>query len=393
MSEPSQAFQSVVSIPSEHILALAWNIATEPKIYRELVSNPYSALSLQFIAARFPDEKPEDVIKAVALAEPEGMYDWNVRQLPEAEQASETARQLTLSAHMRERLLLYAHTYAREFAHLPREFVYASLSIVVFETAEVKIIEQKYAQIVRRDLRLLIVQAIEDIQLAVPVPQHRTMPDDQANSVKRIITLPVQRLGLLGVVVSVFAFILFSPTMKNIYGDIVKRQQPSDSATTSRQEQQVLGSKDQRASGAPVRLVIPKINVDAAIQYVASTSEGTMGVPDNTTDVGWYKLGPRPGEDGSAVVAGHLNGTDGGAGVFVDLHKLARGDIFSIEDDNGVTSMFKVRETRIYNPGYAEAVFSKNDGKYVNLITCDGAWDETTNDYSKRLVVFAELAN
>jgi sortase A len=54
-----------------------------------------------------------------------------------------------------------------------------------------------------------------------------------------------------------------------------------------------------------VRLQIPSIKVDAAIQYVGLTGSGSMEVPQGRADVAWYKFGPRPGDLGSAVIAGH----------------------------------------------------------------------------------------
>jgi hypothetical protein len=34
-----------------------------------------------------------------------------------------------------------------------------------------------------------------------------------------------------------------------------------------------------------------------------------------------------------------------------------------------------------------------NDKAHLNLITCDGVWDVTKKSYSKRLVVFADIAD
>ena len=123
--------------------------------------------------------------------------------------------------------------------------------------------------------------------------------------------------------------------------------------------------------GIPVRLIIPSINVDTNVQRVGVTPEGEMGVPTNTYEAGWYELGPRPGQRGSAVIAGHLNGLSGEAGVFADLGKLKEGDKVYVEDE----------------------VFTRSDSTYLNLITCDGLWDETKKSYGKRLVVFADIAN
>jgi LPXTG-site transpeptidase (sortase) family protein len=145
--------------------------------------------------------------------------------------------------------------------------------------------------------------------------------------------------------------------------------------------------------GLPVRLKIPSINVDAAIEDVGFTSKRVMEVPSNAVNVAWFKLGPRPGEIGSAVIAGHFNQENGEAGVFTDLHKLKKGDKLYIQDDKGTSIIFVVRESRLYNPGLAGEVFSLNDGiARLNLVTCDGVWNGTKKNYSKRLVVFSDIA-
>ncbi|HWY79766.1 MAG TPA: class F sortase [Candidatus Sulfotelmatobacter sp.] len=145
------------------------------------------------------------------------------------------------------------------------------------------------------------------------------------------------------------------------------------------------------SSGLPVRLLIPAINVNADIQYVGVTANGAMEVPNNIVDVGWFKLGSRPGEIGSAVISGHLDGKNGEAGVFANLDKLKTGEKIYIKDSKGTLQAFVVKESRIFNPGYVDKIFSKNDSAHLNLITCDGVWNKAQNSYSKRLVVFADI--
>jgi LPXTG-site transpeptidase (sortase) family protein len=140
----------------------------------------------------------------------------------------------------------------------------------------------------------------------------------------------------------------------------------------------------------PMRLTIPTVNVNANIQLLGVTSKGAMEVPSNAVDVGWFKLGPRPGEKGSAVIAGHFDGENGEAGVFINLYKLKKGDKLYTEDSKGKTIAFVVREKRTYDPGYADDVFSASDSAHLNLITCDGAWDGAKKSYNKRLVVFSD---
>lgn len=140
----------------------------------------------------------------------------------------------------------------------------------------------------------------------------------------------------------------------------------------------------------PQRLVIPVINVDALVEQVGLTEGGDMEVPSSSDEVGWFKLGPRPGEKGSAVMAGHFDAKNGEAGVFNDLDKLKAGDKLYVEDEGGGTTAFVVRESRIYDPGYADEVFNQNYGAQLNLITCDGVWVGDKKSYSKRLVVFTD---
>ncbi len=142
----------------------------------------------------------------------------------------------------------------------------------------------------------------------------------------------------------------------------------------------------------PVRLTIPSINVDAKVEGVGITEDGAMDVPNNTIDVGWYKLGSSPGEVGSAVIAGHLNGIKGEPGVFKNLDKLKPDDKIYVYNDKGLTATFVVRKSLTFDPGYADEVFSpKDSGIHLNLITCDGSWDEIKKSYSKRLVVFSDI--
>ena len=142
----------------------------------------------------------------------------------------------------------------------------------------------------------------------------------------------------------------------------------------------------------PVRLKISKINVDAALDYVGLTPEGDMDTPSTPAKAGWYRQGPRPGEEGSSVIDGHYGWVNDVPAVFDKLHTLQKGDKVQIEAKKGVTITFVVRELRMYAPNEeAKAVFRSSDGKpHLNLITCQGAWNKTQQSYSNRLVVFAD---
>lgn len=188
-------------------------------------------------------------------------------------------------------------------------------------------------------------------------------------------------------------FVLFLYSVSGVSGKYTEQgAQESTPSYFETEQPSVVVETRQTNQGSPVRLRIPSIHVDTAVEYVGLTSEGAMGVPNNTINVGWYGLGPRPGDKGSAVIAGHLNGKKGEAGVFTHLNQLKEGDTLYVEDSDGISTAFVVRESRSYEPGYASDVFRQSDDAHLNLITCSGEWDRAKGSYSKRLVVFADIA-
>ncbi|HSR89389.1 MAG TPA: class F sortase [Candidatus Udaeobacter sp.] len=144
--------------------------------------------------------------------------------------------------------------------------------------------------------------------------------------------------------------------------------------------------------GLPVRLQIPKLKVNASVENVGLTKDKSMGAPKIPSDVAWFNLGVRPGEIGSAVMAGHVNWYSGATAVFANLNKLKPGDKIFVKDNNGVTISFVVRKVRVYSiKDDTSEVFSADDDlAHLNLITCVGVWNKRSKQYSQRLVVFTD---
>jgi sortase A len=143
----------------------------------------------------------------------------------------------------------------------------------------------------------------------------------------------------------------------------------------------------------PVRLKIPVINVDTSIVPTGLTRAGAMAIPKDPDTVAWYELGPRPGEVGSAVIAGHYGWENGRGSVFNKLHTLQKGDKISIATKKGDSVSFIVRKKMIYEPeADATAVFKSQDGKaHLNIITCNGIWNAAKQTYTDRLILFTDM--
>jgi sortase (surface protein transpeptidase) len=146
--------------------------------------------------------------------------------------------------------------------------------------------------------------------------------------------------------------------------------------------------------GTPVRLRIPSIGVDAAIEPVTTDADGNMDTPKDPWDTAWYAPGPRPGQIGNAAIAGHVDYHNIGEVVFWDLNKLVPGDEVFVDTDDGKTLRFVVTDSTYYEPDNAplERIFGQTNIPNLNLITCGGTFDPATREYDHRLVVFTTYA-
>jgi LPXTG-site transpeptidase (sortase) family protein len=152
--------------------------------------------------------------------------------------------------------------------------------------------------------------------------------------------------------------------------------------------------KEPVRAGLPVRMNIPKINVDTVLETVGLTPAGEVGVPKNPANAAWFELGPRPGDVGSSVITGHYGKwKNGDSSVFDELYKLEIGDNITVVDEAGTVISFTVHKIRRYDPNAdALEIFSSDDGKaHLNIITCDGIWDKDAKQFTERLVVFSEM--
>ncbi len=142
----------------------------------------------------------------------------------------------------------------------------------------------------------------------------------------------------------------------------------------------------------PVRIQIPNVNIDAFVQPVGVLKNGAMGVPKDDTKVGWLEVGFKPGEKGSAVMAGHVDNLQGVA-VFHPLHRVKIGDLVVVSDQSGKNLTFSVTKIKTYRTEQApiDYIFGNSNVPRLNLITCTGYFDPKLRTHIDRLVVFTEL--
>jgi hypothetical protein len=174
----------------------------------------------------------------------------------------------------------------------------------------------------------------------------------------------------------------------------------SSTATTESGAAAVRGfhsPRDYRPTAVPVRLQIPRIGVDTALQRLGKAADGTVQTPTGPhkwDQAGWYAGdgGTRPGDPGSAVVLGHVDSTAGPA-VFYRVRELRRGDQIKVTTADGTVFRFAVDRLE----QYPKTRFPTADVYYpiltpkLRLVTCGGSFDFKVHHYRANVIAFATL--
>ncbi|WP_416674468.1 class F sortase [Egbenema bharatensis] len=140
----------------------------------------------------------------------------------------------------------------------------------------------------------------------------------------------------------------------------------------------------------PRRIYIPAIQVDATVIDLGLNSDGTLQVPQNFAETGWWIGGARPGAQGAAVIVGHFDSHTGPA-IFYRLRDLQPGDEVQVLDAAGQVVKFEVEHTRQVNKNAfpRDDVYGKTEHPTLRLITCGGPFNHRQSQYRDNLIVFA----
>ena len=142
----------------------------------------------------------------------------------------------------------------------------------------------------------------------------------------------------------------------------------------------------------PVNLRVPAIALDVSLSTLGLNLNGTVQVPTDIQQPGWYRLGPSPGQDGSAVILGHVDSYQGPA-TFFKLRTLLAGDLVYVTLADGVSAQFKVTSVVQYlKTGFPDQlVYGGHGSSSLQLVTCGGTFDTQTGHYLSNVVVYTSL--
>ncbi len=142
----------------------------------------------------------------------------------------------------------------------------------------------------------------------------------------------------------------------------------------------------------PRSINIQSISAFGLIQKVGVNSSNAITAPSNINFAGWYTGSVKPGEVGLSIIDGHVSGKYSD-GIFKNLKNLRSGDRFDIEYGDKSIVNFEVIEVITAPVGSsAEYLFEKKQKipAQLNLITCGGKYNKSTETFESRVIVVSE---
>lgn len=148
------------------------------------------------------------------------------------------------------------------------------------------------------------------------------------------------------------------------------------------------------AHSTPVSLRVPAIALSVPLSSLGLNADGSVQVPTNDIEPGWFNLGPSPGQIGSAVILGHVD-TYQGPGVFFNLRTLLPGDQVQVSLADGAVTNFAVTSVVMYSKAQfpAREVYQSHGSSALQLVTCGGTFDTQTGHYLSNIVVYTSFVS
>jgi hypothetical protein len=121
-------------------------------------------------------------------------------------------------------------------------------------------------------------------------------------------------------------------------------------------------------------------------------ADGSLVVPDNPDDVGWWTGGAQAGEAfGHIVIAGHVDSAKFGLGVLAELKTVRPGQVMTLRA-GARSQRYKVvgrREVKQADLAKDGSIFRQDTAHRLVLITCGGRFDPVAHRYQDNLIVDA----
>lgn len=141
----------------------------------------------------------------------------------------------------------------------------------------------------------------------------------------------------------------------------------------------------------PTALRVPRVSLEARVQDVGVRGDGTVEIPDDAGQAGWYRFGPAPGApEGSAVLIGHVDDRTGDLGAFAKLYGVRKGDAITVAREDAPPVRYEVTAREVVDKDrLPDEVFRRHGQPVLTLVTCAPPYDRERGGYQRNLLVYA----
>lgn len=147
------------------------------------------------------------------------------------------------------------------------------------------------------------------------------------------------------------------------------------------------------SAGVPIRLRIPALGVDASVVSTGVTAAGALEVPARVSTVGWDRYTSQVGAPGTAVIAGHVNGS-GVRGALWNLAAARLGQQVTLDTPARPVVYRITRVQTVPKTGLPDdiAIPATTGPHRLALVTCGGEFDWRSGHYRDNVIVWATAA-
>lgn len=129
-----------------------------------------------------------------------------------------------------------------------------------------------------------------------------------------------------------------------------------------------------QAVPVPTSIALPRLGIASTLVPTGVDAAGGFVIPEQADQASWFVPGPEPGQDGRAMILGHVN-LSGVEGVFERLHEARPGDVIEIGQQGAPARRWVVTREPVEQSkaAWAQAdMYAPLDHPEIALITCGG---------------------
>ena len=145
-----------------------------------------------------------------------------------------------------------------------------------------------------------------------------------------------------------------------------------------------------RAIGAPDRVVLPAVGINAPVVPIETSTDGVLTPPADVDTAGWWQRSAEPGaRKGQVLVTGHT--VQDGGGSMDPMGRVQAGDMVRLRSGDR-TAIYRATDVAVLSraevAANARKLFGQDGGHgRLVLVTCT---DWNGDDYESNIIVFAD---